>query len=133
MIYDTERQMSGSSYIENLKHMQWESVHIITKKRGTCCREQAIWRQFGKLCKEIEDKLSLFAKIDAGSFINKMCHFCKTSPFLFFVMTCWEVAIIHCKIQPNLKVQHIIWTGNWVVIHFAAFCFTKPNAETWPY
>ena len=90
-------------------------------------------RQFGKLCKEIEDKLSLFAKIDAGRFINKMCHFCKTSPFLFFVMTCWEVAIIHCKIQPNLKVQHIIWTGNWVVIHFAAFCFTKPNAETWPY
>ena len=45
-------------------------------------------RQFGKLCKEFEEKLSLFALF--------VCHFCKTSPFPFFVMTCWEVAMIHC-------------------------------------
>ena len=54
MIYDSEREreMSGSRYCENLEHMQWESVHMITKKEEPVAKNrpwETLWEALQRI------------------------------------------------------------------------------------
>ena len=83
MIYNTERQMSGSSYIENLKHMQWESVHMITKKRGTCSREE-LGDSLGSFAKNLTINCHCLQRLMQEGLSIKCATFLKQVHFFFF-------------------------------------------------